>query len=160
MSLTDVEIQRRMDLLADRCASAGVRVTRQRREVFCELARTEAHPAAETVWRRVRERLPRLSLDTVYRTLAGLEELGLLQRLAGTGGNATRFDANPCRHYHFVCDKCGLIRDFHSPQLDSFTPPPELESLGRVEGLYVEARGRCKDCLKLKPRRSRSAGMV
>ena len=49
--------------------AAGVRVTHQRLEIFREVASSTAHPDAETVFRGVRDRLPTVSLDTVYRTL-------------------------------------------------------------------------------------------
>ena len=52
-------------------------------------------------------RVPTISLDTVYRTVATLADLGLVRRVALTPGPA-RYDANTTRHHHFVCTRCGL----------------------------------------------------
>ena len=63
------------------------------------------------VFEGVRERMPTVSLDTVYRTLWWLKDLGLITTL-GSSRERTRFDANLSRHHHFVCVQCGLTRDF------------------------------------------------
>ena len=139
----DVEV--RLAAFISLCKESGVQVTHQRTEVYRELARTHEHPDAETVYRRVRRRIPSISLDTVYRTLRTFEERGVVQRV-GVGGYRTRFDANMATHHHFVCRECGLIDDFHSEALDGFQPPREVTKLGDVTSVHIELRGICGDC--------------
>jgi len=127
------------------CRESGVKVTPQRMEIFRELLRSEEHPDAEAVHRAVRERLPTISLDTVYRTLWLLSDLGLI-RTMGHARERTRFDANLDRHHHFVCVRCGLTRDFHSDALDGLSLPREVRAFGRVEETHVEVRGVCGSC--------------
>jgi Fur family peroxide stress response transcriptional regulator len=127
------------------CARQGVRVTHQRIEILRELAGTEEHPDAETLHARVRRRLPALSVDTVYRTLRMLEDKGVIARV-GSVRERARFDANTDRHHHFVCTRCGKIRDFYSEPYDRISPPREVAALGTVSGVYVELRGRCRAC--------------
>ena len=86
-------------------------------EIFREVAQTGDHPEAERVHQGVRERMPTISLDTVYRTLWLLKDLGLINTL-GPPRERTRFDANLSRHHHFVCIRCGLTRDIYSDELD------------------------------------------
>jgi Fur family transcriptional regulator, peroxide stress response regulator len=122
-----------------------MRLTHQRLEVAREIARSEAHPDTEEIYRKVRTRVPTISLDTVYRTLAALEGLGLVARVDATAG-PTRYDANLHHHHHFVCGRCGLIRDvYHSP-FDALEAPESADELGRVESVRVQLRGVCKRC--------------
>lgn len=127
------------------CRDSGVRLTHQRLEIFREVARTDDHPDAEMVYKRVRERMPTVSMDTVYRTLWMLNDRGLITTL-GTSRERTRFDANLSHHHHFVCVSCGSTRDFCSEELDKIELPRSAEALGRIETTLVEVRGVCREC--------------
>jgi Fur family peroxide stress response transcriptional regulator len=124
---------------------AGVKLTHQRLEILRELARTEAHPDAETIFRAVQERVPTVSLDTVYRTLWMLRDLGLVTTL-GPSRHGVRFDVNLDRHHHYVCVRCGLVRDFESEALDGLRIPEAVTTFGSVVGAQVEVRGLCASC--------------
>ena len=139
------EIERRMARFEGACREAGLRLTHQRMEIFREVARAADHPDADTVHRRVRERMPTVSLDTVYRTLWLLEDLGLVATLGPSRGRA-RFDANLDRHHHFVCVRCGMTRDFHDETLDDLALPRAARAFGRIEATLVEVRGICHEC--------------
>ena len=141
------EIERRMARFEQVCRSAGVKLTHQRMEIFREVLQTGEHPDAETVYRGVRARIPTVSLDTVYRSLWLLSDLGLITTL-GPARERTRFDANLNRHHHFVCLRCGLTRDFYSDALDALRLPQSIRAIGRVQTTHVEARGVCQECAK------------
>lgn len=135
----------RLDHLLKVVREAGVKVTHQRLEIFQALAATEEHPDAEALFRAVQERVPTVSLDTVYRTLWMLHELGLVVTL-GPRRDAVRFDANLDPHHHFVCVRCGLVRDFESEELDRLPTPAAAKRFGSVLGAQVEMRGLCREC--------------
>lgn len=139
------QVEKRVADFAATCRRQGIKATHQRMEILRELASTGEHPDAETIYTRVRKRIPAISLDTVYRTLRMLEEKGVISRVPSMQDRA-RFDANMDRHHHFVCETCGQIADFTSAALDGFAPPPEVAALGRVESVHIELRGRCKSC--------------
>ncbi|MBE0533861.1 MAG: transcriptional repressor [Rhodospirillales bacterium] len=128
------------------CREAGAKLTPQRLEIFREVAATGDHPDAETIYRRVRKRMPTVSLDTIYRTLWLLVDLGIIQTLGAGGRERARFDANLDPHHHFVCVQCGSTRDFYSKDFDALALPDSLREIGRVEATHVEARGVCLDC--------------
>jgi Fur family peroxide stress response transcriptional regulator len=130
----------------------GLRITHQRSEIFRELAATDEHPDAEALYRRVHLRIPAISRDTVYRTLATLEAQGLVSRTAILGGPA-RYDANTDRHHHFVCIQCGAVKDFHSEALDDLPIPRSVKALGRVGSAHVQVRGICSACIGRKAKR-------
>ena len=139
------EVEQRLERFERVCRDAGVRLTHQRLEIFREVARTGDHPDAETVYKRVRERMPTVSLDTVYRTLWMLNDHGFVTTL-GPSRERTRFDANLTRHHHFVCVRCGSTRDFYCEDLDELELPSSARALGRIETTLVEARGVCREC--------------
>lgn len=127
---------------------AGLKLTHQRLEIFRELAGTEEHPDAETIFRAVQQRMPTVSLDTVYRTLWMLHDLGLVTTL-GPQGHGVRFDANLDRHHHYCCVRCGLVRDFESEELNGLSVPDSVKRLGSVVNAHVEVRGLCAACQRV-----------
>ncbi len=124
----------------------GLRLTHQRLEILRELVGAKAHPSAETVFGRVRRRLPTISLDTVYRTLSTFDELGIIMRVPVTGDQG-RFDADTSPHHHFVCSRCKSIYDFMWNDFDQLILPDDSEALGRVDDRRVVVRGICHSCL-------------
>jgi Fur family peroxide stress response transcriptional regulator len=140
-------LQQRMNHLKERLRSSGVKLTHQRMEIFREVAMSEEHPDAEKIYNRVRKRLPSISLDTVYRTLWSLLDLGLITTL-GLPRKTVRFDANMKLHHHFVCTKCGMTRDFYSKELDRLKILESEEILETVQRTQVEVSGICKKCSK------------
>ena len=147
MAVPKTEIERRMGRFTETCQANGLKVTHQRMEVFRELASTEDHPDAETIYQSVSRRVPAISRDTVYRTLATLEEYGLVRK-AEILSNRGRYDANMDRHHHFVCTQCGCVHDFYSETLDELPIPKSVSTLGRVESSHVQLRGICSACAR------------
>ena len=147
MKIEKHEVQRRMKHFEAVCRDEGVKLTHQRMEIFREVAQTVDHPDAEQIFQRVRKRMPTVSLDTVYRTLWLLNDLGLVATL-GASRERTRFDANLSSHHHFVCGKCGFTRDFYSEDLDAIRLPDSIKGFGEIETTHVEVRGICQECAK------------
>jgi Fur family peroxide stress response transcriptional regulator len=153
MKITEDEIRRRVGRFKSVLKAAGIKMTPQRAEIFREVARTDDHPDAETIFRGVRRRFPSISLDTVYRTLWLLDDLGMVATLGAAQGR-TRFDANTDSHHHFVCSRCGATRDFIESSYGSLEIPDSARGFGQVERVHVELRGICLACLK-KPKTKR-----
>jgi Fur family peroxide stress response transcriptional regulator len=139
------QLDRRLEQLRSALRGAGVKLTHQRLEIFREVATRLDHPGAEAIFSAVKGRLPTVSLDTVYRTLRLLDELGLITTL-GPRREGVRFDPNLDRHHHYVCVRCGLVQDFESPRLAELRVPAVVRGFGSVEGVQVEVRGLCRRC--------------
>jgi len=154
MGFQPEELQQRMNHFKEQLRNAGVKLTPQRMEIFREMAMSKDHPDAEKIYNSVRERLPSLSLDTVYRTLWSLLDLGLIATL-GPPRKTVRFDANMDSHHHFVCTKCGMTRDFYSKKLDRLKIPESEKILETVQRTQVEVRGLCVKCSKKKQFKNR-----
>ncbi|MFH1865971.1 MAG: Fur family transcriptional regulator [Candidatus Eisenbacteria bacterium] len=145
MRVPEPELARRLERFKSASREAGIKLTHQRLEIFREVASTQEHPDAETVFQGVSRRVPTVSLDTVYRTLWLLEDLGLISTL-GPRRERTRFDANLDSHHHFVCENCGLVRDFESAEFDALDAPSDVKHLGSVSRVCVEVKGLCREC--------------
>lgn len=145
MKVTASEIERRVERLQQAASKAGVKLTHQRLEIFREVAASIEHPSAEAVLQAVKPRMPTVSLDTVYRTLWLLADLGLVSTL-GPKRQSVRFDANLAQHHHYVCMCCGLARDFESADLDALRIPKSVKELGSIASTHVEVRGLCSRC--------------
>ena len=122
------------------------RLTPQRRAVLEAVQQAPIHPDACWVYDQVRRRLPNISLGTVYRSLAVLEDAGVIQELPQAGG-PTRYDANVEEHQHVVCSQCGRVADV---EVGDLTAVRELVSrsagFAEVVGERLEFYGRCSEC--------------
>lgn len=145
MNVSKKDIEQRMARFEIECRNSGAKLTHQRIEIFREVAQTGDHPDAETVFQGVRKRMPTVSIDTVYRTLWWLKDLGLITTL-GSQRERARFDANLSRHHHFVCTQCGRIHDFVSDEFDRLKLPDSILSIGHAEKTRVEVKGLCHKC--------------
>ncbi len=139
------ETAQRMDAFRARCHEAGLKVTPQRMAVYQALVETDEHPSAEMVCRRVRQRYPNISLDTVNRTLLTLSEVGVALIVEGSG-DAKRYDANLGNHQHFKCIRCKRIVDFHHEPFDRITVPECVTSEFTVLRTTVYVEGVCDRC--------------
>lgn len=137
------------DLLLSRLETAakqaGIRLTHQRLEIYREIATRHDHPDAFAIYESIRQRIPTMSLDTVYRTLWTLNDLGLIATF-GSRQDRVRFDANLEQHHHFVCVKCGVIRDFESSRTYEMDIRREIQDFGSVLCTQIEVRGICNSC--------------
>jgi Fe2+ or Zn2+ uptake regulation protein len=123
----------------------GQRVTPQRLAIARTVRELASHTTAETVFARVSEQMPGVSLPTVYATLDLLEEVGLLRRVPTEAGTAV-FDPRTEDHHHLVCRRCGGIMDVDAP-----VERAELLAAARALGFeaddaQVVVRGLCANC--------------
>jgi Fur family ferric uptake transcriptional regulator len=122
------------------------RNTRQRQVVLEELCADHTHPTAAQLYEKVRERMPRISLGTVYRNLDILEETGQCVRLCGSISTESRFDGRTEPHLHHQCRICGQVRD-----LDTMLPVLD-EMIGQavehntIERYSIVLHGVCGSC--------------
>jgi Fur family peroxide stress response transcriptional regulator len=145
MDLTPEQIADRLEQFTATLHAAGVKATHQRIEIYREVLGSGQHPDAETVFNGVRQRVPTVSPDTVYRTLWLLSDLGLIGTL-GQPRDRVRFDANTMPHHHFVCTSCGQAMDFTCAEFDALALPQVAARLGRVQRASVELHGICRAC--------------
>ena len=124
-----------------------LRKTEQRSVILEELRLCRNHPGADEVYLRVKRRLPRISLGTVYRNLDLMASQGIIRRLNSNAAQK-RFDPITEQHCHFHCKACGKIEDIpfavEFPRLDPNHPWVRER---KIQGAQPEYFGLCPDCL-------------
>jgi Fe2+ or Zn2+ uptake regulation protein len=131
-------------------------MTAQRRLILETLESLGGHPTADEVYAVVRRRDPRLNPSTIYRTLAWLENVGLVSHChldAGPSGeHSERYDpVTPVEHHHFVCTTCGQVTEFEAPQLEAIKAEFAAAHDAAVEKAALTIYGACVRCRGAKP---------
>jgi Fe2+ or Zn2+ uptake regulation protein len=118
--------------------------TTQKQAIAAVLCETLDHPSAAVIFERVRERLPKISLATVYRNLEAMVAAGSVRAISGAP--ECRFDANTMPHHHFLCQECHSLRDVPSTDAGvSLTYPDSIEDC-TVTGVQLLLSGYCPAC--------------
>ena len=130
---TGKEVTRRTATPAFMVRKAGVRMTRQRRAVIEVLLQSYDHPTAAQIYERAKEKLPGISLATVYNCIESLAEQKLINQL--------HFDNGPCRfcpnvepHGHVMDDETNRVIDV---QLKDGLSPEDVFEL--PEGVHIKS---------------------
>lgn len=89
---------------------AGLRMTRQRQEIYRILIEHRDHPTANEVFMRAKDRLPNLSLATVYNCLEALVHHGIIRQV-NFERESSRYCPNLREHGHFHDAATGVIHD-------------------------------------------------
>jgi Fe2+ or Zn2+ uptake regulation protein len=122
----------------------GMRVTPQRMVLHRALHELGRHVTADELLDAVAERLPNVSLPTIYATLELFEELGMVRRVQRAG--TSLFDPRTDVHHHLICTVCGAIEDLDA-ELDTSALERAADTRGfgreRVEAVV---HGRCAAC--------------
>jgi len=139
------KLEKRLELFKRACREAGLKLTYQRQEIYRELVLSDDHPSAEILHARIKEKVPMISLDTVYRTLGTFARTGLIHRVE-TGESQARFEVIHRRHHHLICRQCLEITDFQWPSLDEISIPAELRRWGEIDSRNLVVYGICRRC--------------
>src|SRR3954466_2585526 len=131
--------------LATALRAGGHRVTSQRLGLYPLLGEPARPANAEEIARVSSERLPGLSLPTVYATLELFEGLGLVRRV-DAGGPAALFDPRTDPHAHFACRRCGRVSDLDAPVDAAAAETAARETGAEPDQVDVVLRGLCGAC--------------
>jgi Fur family ferric uptake transcriptional regulator len=132
---------------ADYLATRKLRATLPRRQILDAVAGSSGHFDAETLRLRLKGEGRRLSRATIYRTLAHLQESGILRRVQLTD-DALHYElSRPTDpHHHLVCRRCGSVQDV----LDAEASRALAEMVRLVdfepEEIAIRIRGLCSRC--------------
>jgi Fe2+ or Zn2+ uptake regulation protein len=140
-SMTPEEIKRRM---TESLRNNNLKLARQRREIIEVLSSDRSHPNARDIWRKVRLKVPSVSLSTLYHSLHLFKKDGSLKEweFCDVGD---RYESNVTDHLDLVCLGCGKIVDFVGEV------PIPVERVERKTGCKVDRirfayYGYCRNC--------------
>jgi Fe2+ or Zn2+ uptake regulation protein len=121
------------------------RMTKQRREVYEALMEQQNHPTAAEVFIRAKDRIPKISLATVYNCLETLNQCDLVKKV-NLDRAPSRYCANLSEHGHFYCEGCGDVEDIVPTKKANFSRLWELPEGSVVDHFEVSVRGTCAAC--------------
>jgi Fur family peroxide stress response transcriptional regulator len=133
--------------LRERFRLAGLSLTHQRLVIYEELMKMGEHPGPEELFDRVKEKIPSLSLATVYNNIKTFVEHGLLQELSVHHGSL-RLESNLTPHHHLVCTQCKAIEDLAETDFEPIRLKKSLPKGFEVHRYSVDVLGLCKKCSK------------
>ncbi|MFD2159296.1 Fur family transcriptional regulator [Rubritalea tangerina] len=118
----------------------GLRMTKQRKEVYRVLMENRDHPTAAEVYERVKKSTPGISLATVYNCLETLVEHHAVRQV-NFERESSRYCPNLSEHGHFHDEATGTILDVQfkkGVQLSDFLDLPEG---AQINNLDITLRG-------------------
>ncbi len=119
--------------------------SRQRETLLEVLRSTTCHPDADWIYGMVREKIPKVSLGTVYRNLAKLSAEGIIRKIE-VGDGSLHFDGDLSPHSHLVCNGCGKILDIFTDYAEMLKDDAEEKTNALVCDCSVIFHGVCKEC--------------
>ena len=134
----------------------GKRLTQERAIIVEEVFSTHEHFDPDQLIEQLTQRLDskRVSRSTVYRTLTGLVEAGLLRKVARTNDrDVYEHDYGYPEHDHLICDKCGQMIEFPNQDISGIVNHIASQHGFLVGAHRLEVYGTCSDCVARPKRR-------
>jgi Fe2+ or Zn2+ uptake regulation protein len=125
---------------------AGRRFTSQRGLILDVLRESDEHLEADAVHDRAKKYAPGLSLATVYRTLALLKEMELVEEHRLGEGHSHYEAVQEVPHYHFTCRCCGKVIEFDAPSVSEIKRELYKRRGLQVTRAHLHLTGYCRDC--------------
>lgn len=124
----------------------GHRLTSQRRLVLEIINESQSHLDVETIYLQAKQRDNRISLATVYRSLALLKEIGLIVEHSLGEDHAHFETAQQQPHYHFTCEKCGRVIEFNAPEIEKIIRTLSRTRNFEIKEVHFFLSGICDAC--------------
>jgi|TARA_B100000686_G_C16693275_1_gene918966 Fe2+ or Zn2+ uptake regulation protein len=125
----------------------GHRMTPQRRIVYEILMDSRDHPTATEVFMRVQDRMPSISLATVYNCLDTLAAAGIVKQV-NVDREPSRYCGNLAPHAHFHCETCTTVMDIDLKDEEEPTKSVRLPRGAKIQKVEVAVRGQCPECVR------------
>ena len=125
----------------------GLRMTPQRRAIVAEIMRTQGHISPTALARKVQGEMPGVNASTIYRTLATLEEVGVLAH-AHLESGAEYHRAEEAEHIHLACSNCGDEDDLSLAEAQMLVEVIQHHHGFQPDLTHFAISGLCADCAK------------
>jgi len=139
------ELATSVEPVLDKIRARGGRVTRPRVAIVEALVAGPHHATVEELEERVRAAAPDVHQATFYRTLAALEDLGVVYHLHVDHGPSVWHIAVE-EHEHLVCRECGAITEVDSREFDELRASIADRFGFVLDTHHFVSQGLCRDC--------------
>lgn len=126
----------------------GLKFTIQREVILETLYNSHEHLTPEKLHHQIQDIHPELNtgIATVYRTLALLEESGLVTFLS-FGSQGKKYELGAKHHHdHLICTECGSISEFVDEEIEKRQEKIAHELGFKIEDHSMQIYGICKTC--------------
>lgn len=123
----------------------GGRITWPRVAILEALVEGPHHVTVERLVERLRVTAPEVHETTLYRTLAALEELGVIYHLH-LGHGPSVWHVAEAQHEHLVCSSCGVVVEVDSSQFDGLRRAIAEQYGFALDMHHFVNQGRCSAC--------------
>lgn len=152
---TERAIQDVLEILRRR----GLRMTPQRRAIVAHIMRTQGHISPTALARSVQEEMPGVNPSTIYRTLALLEEAGVLAH-AHLEGGAEYHRIEEAGHVHLSCSHCGAEDDLSLEEAAALSELIERHRGFLPDLTHFAISGLCAECRRAEHAERAQAGAI
>ncbi|NJD03983.1 MAG: transcriptional repressor [Ruminiclostridium sp.] len=130
--------------------NSGCKITGPRKAVLQILEKyPDNHLSIDEIYEAVKKSYPKMGLATVYRTLALLENIGIVCKLDLDDGFSRYELYNPNethRHHHLICSSCGSVSEVEEDLLDTLEKQILQKNKFLVKDHRVKFYGICEKC--------------
>lgn len=119
----------------------GLRMTKQRKVVYDVLMNERDHPTAQTVFERVQQNLPKVSLATIYNCLEALVQHEIIRQV-NFDREPSRYCPNLSDHGHFHDSQTGVIHDVKFKSNVNLKDVLDLPADAVIEDMELVLRGK------------------
>lgn len=136
-------------LFVDFLKKKDARVTQARKIVLTQVFSRHDHFCADDLAAELSSGMNHVSRGTVYRTLALMEEAGLVRVIRDTDVHAHyEHTFNHPHHEHMICDQCGQFIEFSDPKIVELVDAA-CEKLRFKERTHrIVVFGTCEECAR------------
>jgi len=125
----------------------NLKATFQRMNII-EIVDKNGHIDIDGIYEQIKQKLPTISLATVYKNILSMTQSGVLVEVPIVG-KKSKYELKEADHIHLVCTDCGAVEDKDCIDISS----QALTSLTSKESFVLDTKqinlyGICKNCKK------------
>ncbi len=124
----------------------GYRLTQQRSVLIDLIGQSADHLNADDLHRLARARDGRISLSTVYRTLALLKRHKLVAEIHLSEDHHHYEPLTGEAHYHLVCRQCGGVEEFGAQVIETLSDALRRDYGFTINNVELDVTGTCRSC--------------
>jgi len=136
-----LSIEMAKNLLQER----NIRLTPQRLELIDMLSKENRHWTVEELYQLLNEKMPSVSITTVYNNVHLFVDIGLVKEIQ-FGEGLSKYEWKKSDHYHIVCSECGEIVDIWYPTLKEVESFAKSISKFQISSHNLQFYGICNQC--------------
>ena len=139
-------LEAKRDEARDRLREYNIRPSQQRVAIMQYLLNHYTHPSVDEIYDNLSPLVPTLSKTTVYNTLRMFADVGAACMVT-IDDHHVMYDGNNHPHAHFICRRCGCVKDMHGDELVPEAHPRRMQNGCLIDEVQIYYKGICPECL-------------